>query len=89
MIDLGAQVKSEGWLEIKKTWFYGTPLELSFQLLHEKETDLRKKSIQGIINRLLNEEKKYFLSLSRTGIIMLHFMKTFLLNVVGKSYFIL
>jgi hypothetical protein len=67
LIDLGAPVTSEGWLEIKNSWVYGTPLELAFQLLLEKETDLWKKSIQGIINRLLNENKKHFVSFSTAG----------------------
>ena len=75
-------MKSEGWIEIKKTWVYGTPLELSFQLLHEKETDLWKKSIQGIITRLLNEQKTHILCLSKTGMSNAKFNDNFFLSVV-------
>jgi hypothetical protein len=57
----------KGWIQISGVWKFGTPLELAFQLLSEKDTIIWKKSVQNLMNILLEKQKQLSLNMSKEG----------------------
>jgi hypothetical protein len=67
LLDNGANIDRKGWIQISNVWKFGTPLELAFQLLSEKDTVIWKKSVQNLINILLEKQKQLSLNMSEEG----------------------
>jgi hypothetical protein len=67
LLDNGANIDRKGWIQISNVWKFGTPLELAFQLLSEKDTVIWKNSVQNLINILLENQKQLSLNMSEEG----------------------
>jgi hypothetical protein len=67
LLDAGADIASKGWIQINDVWKFGSPLELAFQLQHEKESSPWKKSVQKMIDALLEKQHQLSLKMSKEG----------------------
>jgi hypothetical protein len=72
LLNNGANIDSRGWIQVSKIWKFGSPLELAFQLLYEKETSSWKISVQNLINILLEKHKQLSHTMSQEGKISNH-----------------
>jgi hypothetical protein len=72
LLNNGANIDSGGWIQVSKKWKFGSPLELAFQLQYEIKISPWKKSVQNLINILLEKHKQLSLTLSKEGKTNIH-----------------
>ena len=65
MIESGAKLSTQGWIQVQNKWVHGSPLDLAQQMSIENEAETWKKSVQNITNLLRQgEENERFKMLS-------------------------